>query len=143
MVSEYLGVCAQRHRSYLRLTGVTADTRGRCPACGGPADLYPLPPVKESPWDHMSGATPIRSIDEPLPPPSAMDRATMRAMAHWGTDRAHAEDIVKHTLLGQQMLLHEQTRDLGRAIAKATPVQQALALIHALLDRFASRSRST
>jgi hypothetical protein len=42
---EYLGVCPEGHRSYLRLVGISsADTQGVCSRCGQPADLVPLPP---------------------------------------------------------------------------------------------------
>ena len=37
---EYMGICAQGHRSYLRLVPVP-DMQGRCPRCGEPAELFP------------------------------------------------------------------------------------------------------
>jgi hypothetical protein len=53
-----------------------------------------------------------------LPPLTPRDRAAMRAMAHWDTNRAEAERLVDHTFIGAQLLLGEQVRDLGRALAK-------------------------
>jgi len=41
---EYLAICPQGHRSYLRLQGISsADTQGVCTSCGEPAELTPLP----------------------------------------------------------------------------------------------------
>jgi hypothetical protein len=60
-------------------------------------------------------------MSEDPPPLTAMDRATMRAMAYWNIDRAHARDMVEHTFLGRQMLANEQLLDLGRALRKALP----------------------
>jgi len=46
-VIEYLAVCAQGHRSYLRLTGVSSsDVQGVCTTCGGAAELFPLSPPR-------------------------------------------------------------------------------------------------
>ena len=47
-LQEYLAVCADGHRSYLRLDLIPADdkppARGRCTTCGEPAGLVPLDP---------------------------------------------------------------------------------------------------
>jgi len=43
---EYLAVCPDGHRSYLRLSWVGPDTKGRCQKCGQPAELFRLPPVR-------------------------------------------------------------------------------------------------
>lgn len=43
---EYLGICEDGHRSYLRLDLINPDSEGVCQRCGKPAMLIPLPPPR-------------------------------------------------------------------------------------------------
>lgn len=55
------------------------------------------------------------SEQKPLTP---KDRATRRMMAAWDLDRAEAEHAVSHTTTGSFVLLEEQLKGLGRALAR-------------------------
>jgi hypothetical protein len=62
----------------------------------------------------------------PPPPPAGMSDAKLRTIAKAGRDIDakswdEARHFVEHTFVGQAMLLHELTVDLGRAIRDALP----------------------
>lgn len=53
---EYLGICPEGHRSYLRLDllGPVEKVRGRCSTCDRPARLSLVPPVSSRRFESMS-----------------------------------------------------------------------------------------